>query len=137
MVHISPSDVCVYACVRACVRVVHDPQALRHVSIAAIGLIHMFNSGGAIRSFRPLSTSKVQVDDDGVSSSNGAAEGCDGVEMQVRGGGVFALYATHPPASCSVDGLAVPVAYNDEDGRVTIDLDFQPGERRMVVQWGQ
>ncbi|KAL6858889.1 hypothetical protein ACP4OV_017891 [Aristida adscensionis] len=71
-------------------------------SFAPIGLIRMFNSGGAVRELR-------------------YGEDAD-VVLKVRGAGTFGAYSSTRPMSVTVDSEAVDFSYDDASGMVTFEL---------------
>lgn len=84
------------------------------VKFAPIGLIRMFNSGGAIK----------ELDYE----SNGTAN----VAMKVRGCGLFGAYSSARPKMIKVDSDEVEFRYEEESGLVTIDLRVPEKE---LYQW--
>ncbi|PAN35990.1 hypothetical protein PAHAL_6G249100 [Panicum hallii] len=77
-------------------------------SFAPIGLIGMFNSGGAVRDLR--------FGEDA------------GVELKVRGSGTVAAYSSTKPKSVTVDSMVVDFAYDDACGLVTFELGLPKQE---------
>ncbi|PUZ52033.1 hypothetical protein GQ55_6G238200 [Panicum hallii var. hallii] len=77
-------------------------------SFAPIGLIGMFNSGGAVRELR--------FGEDA------------GVELKVRGSGTVAAYSSTKPKSVTVDSMVVDFAYDDACGLVTFELGLPKQE---------
>ncbi|KAL0285799.1 UNVERIFIED_CONTAM: putative galactinol--sucrose galactosyltransferase 2 [Sesamum calycinum] len=75
-----------------------------NIQFAPIGLIHMYNSGGAVEecSFK-----------DGV------------VRMKARGWGLFGAYSSVKPISCKVDSKDEDFSYRSEDGLVTVNLQSE------------
>ncbi|AET00866.1 putative alpha-galactosidase [Medicago truncatula] len=84
------------------------------VKFAPIGLIKMFNSGGAVKEFS--------------SGFNGVAN----VSMKVRGCGLFGAYSSAQPKLITVDSEEVEFSYEEESGLVTIDLSVPEKE---LYQW--
>ncbi|CAI5497797.1 unnamed protein product, partial [Closterium sp. Naga37s-1] len=121
------------------------------VAVAPIGLTNMYNSGGAVLSVRSSNTSgagtcATSPDAAGAGSPNadtteahkaaareadarepgaGAAEAT--VEVEMRGGGSFVLYASKEPLWCTVDGTEAQVAYTPDDGRAAVQVPFRAG----------
>ncbi|KAL6661196.1 hypothetical protein ACP70R_000580 [Stipagrostis hirtigluma subsp. patula] len=81
-------------------------------SFAPIGLIRMFNSGGAVRNLT-------------------YGEDAD-VMLKVRGSGTFGAYSSERPASVAVDSEAVDFSYDDATGMVTFELRLPKQE---LYQW--
>ncbi|XP_007020358.2 PREDICTED: probable galactinol--sucrose galactosyltransferase 1 [Theobroma cacao] len=71
---------------------------------APIGLIEMFNSGGAIKELRYQSGISVNID------------------MKVRGCGLFGAYSSTQPKRITVDSEEVGFEYEDGSGLVTLSL---------------
>ena len=84
------------------------------VKFAPIGLIKMFNSGGAVKELSY--------------GSNGSTN----VEMEVRGCGQFGAYSSARPKLVTVDSEEVEFRYEEESGLVTIDLRVPEEE---LYQW--
>ncbi|CAL5203251.1 unnamed protein product [Lathyrus oleraceus] len=78
-----------------------------HVQFAPIGLLDMYNSGGAVEK---LSCTMDVAD-------------CITVKIQSRGGGRFGAYSNERPKSCLVDMKEEEFCYNSEDELLTIKLD--------------
>ncbi|XP_074287624.1 putative galactinol--sucrose galactosyltransferase 2 [Silene latifolia] len=75
------------------------------IQFAPIGLLDMYNSGGAVESLR----------------SHTGAEGHT-VRIKLRGCGRFGAYSSQKPRHCTVDTKAVELSYNPEDGLLTVKL---------------
>lgn len=82
-------------------------QVFGHVHFAPIGLLDMYNSGGAVEK---LSCTMDVAD-------------CVTVKIQSRGGGRFGAYSNERPKSCLVDMKEEEFCYNSEDELLTIKLD--------------
>lgn len=78
------------------------------VSFAPIGLVGMFNSGGAVREVR-------------------FGEDAD-VELKVRGSGTVGAYSSTRPRSVAIDSKAVGFCYDDACGLVTFELGLPEQE---------
>lgn len=83
------------------------------VKFAPIGLMKMFNSGGAVQEFN---------------YGNGSAN----VALKVRGSGYFGAYSSSRPKIVTVDSQEVEFSYEKESGLVTIDLRVPEKE---LYQW--
>ncbi|CAO2162904.1 unnamed protein product [Urochloa humidicola] len=77
-------------------------------SFAPIGLIGMFNSGGAVRELR--------FGEDA------------GIEIKVRGSGTVGAYSSTKPKSVAVDSKVVDFSYDDACGLVTFELGLPEQE---------
>ncbi|KAL0335802.1 UNVERIFIED_CONTAM: putative galactinol--sucrose galactosyltransferase 2 [Sesamum radiatum] len=83
-----------------------------NIQFAPIGLIHMYNSGGAVEecSFK-----------DGV------------VRMKARGWGLFGAYSSVKPISCKVDSKDEDFSYRSEDGLVTVNLQSESSFKEIEI----
>lgn len=87
-------------------------------AFAPIGLIGMFNSGGAIEDLKYEST-----------KGNSAAV----ARIQVKGRGKFGAYSSVRPRRCVVGGIEVEFGYDESSGLVTFSLDSMPEEGKKHV----
>ncbi|XP_010695995.2 probable galactinol--sucrose galactosyltransferase 2 isoform X2 [Beta vulgaris subsp. vulgaris] len=76
------------------------------VHFAPIGLIDMYNSGGAVEAL----------------SSTTGPNGCI-VKIEVRGCGCFGAYSSTKPRHCTVDMMEEEFTYNPEEGLLTMKLE--------------
>ncbi|KAL0277984.1 UNVERIFIED_CONTAM: putative galactinol--sucrose galactosyltransferase 2 [Sesamum radiatum] len=83
-----------------------------NIQFAPIGLIHMYNSGGAVEecSFK-----------DSV------------VRIKARGWGVFGAYSSVKPSSCKVDSKDEDFSYRSEDGLVTVNLQSESSFKEIDI----
>ncbi|KAL5737246.1 hypothetical protein ACOSP7_030007 [Xanthoceras sorbifolium] len=79
--------------------------------LAPIGLIKMFNSGGAIK--------ELNYESEGTTTM---------VMMKVHGCGLFGAYSSTHPKRIQVDSEEVQFGYNEESGLVTLDLRVPEAE---------
>jgi len=93
------------------------------ISFAPIGLINMFNSGGAIDVLDIHSESK--------NPELNCAMTVD-VRMKVRGCGTFGAYSTHKPKKCSVDSCETEFTYDSTSGLVTFII---PVSKEEMYRW--
>ncbi|KAK6135489.1 hypothetical protein DH2020_030775 [Rehmannia glutinosa] len=91
-------------------------------SFAPLGLIDMFNSGGAIEG---LKYDLKVVEDLG-------SEAVAVVSMAVKGCGRFGSYSSTRPRKCTVGSSAVDFEYDSVSGLVTLNLDEMPNEHQKV-----
>lgn len=84
------------------------------IKFAPIGLIKMFNAGGAVKEFSL--------------GSNGSKN----VTMKVRGCGQFGAYSSSRPKLVTVDSEEVEFKYEEDSGLVIIDLRVPEKE---LYQW--
>lgn len=85
------------------------------LSFAPLGLIKMFNGGGAIEGLRYTNEEMVAK-----------------VYMEVKGCGTFGVYSPTKPRRCSVGSRDVDFGYDLGSGLVTLELDQMPDESRRV-----
>lgn len=78
-------------------------------SFAPIGLVGMFNSGGAVRELR-------------------FSEDSDVVELKMQGSGTVGAYSSTKPKSVAVDSKAIGFSYDDACGLVTFELGLPEQE---------
>lgn len=88
------------------------------VSFAPIGLLDMFNAGGAVEDCTTA----------GVSDDDGKAV----VAISVRGCGRFGAYCSRRPVRCSIDSKEVEFSYEDETGLVAVDV---PVPEQEMYRW--
>nr|CAB3497751.1 unnamed protein product [Digitaria exilis]CAB3504028.1 unnamed protein product [Digitaria exilis] len=87
------------------------------VSFAPIGLLDMFNSGGAVE--RCEAHAAVQ-------------EAAAVVELKVRGCGRFGAYCSRRPVRCTLDAAEVEFSYDDDTGLLVIDI---PVPEKELYRW--
>jgi len=81
------------------------------VSFAPIGLVNMYNSGGAIEGLR-YEAEKMKV------------------VMEVKGCGKFGSYSSVKPKRCVVESNEIAFEYDSSSGLVTFELDKMPIENK-------
>ncbi|XP_042499314.1 probable galactinol--sucrose galactosyltransferase 6 isoform X2 [Macadamia integrifolia] len=86
-------------------------MAAGEVRFAPLGLIDMFNGGGAIEGLR------YEVKGEG-----------NMVLMEVKGCGRFGCYSSVKPRSCSVGSSIVDFSYDSSNGLLSLNLDYLAGE---------
>jgi raffinose synthase len=84
------------------------------VSFAPIGLLDMFNAGGAVE--------ECAVHSDGRA----------GVTLRVRGSGRFGAYCSQSPVKCYLDSGEVEFSYDADTGLVTVDV---PVPEQEMYRW--
>lgn len=87
------------------------------VSFAPIGLLDMFNSGGAVE----------ECEAPAADEATAAA-----VRLRVRGCGRFGAYCSRRPARCTLDAAEVEFTYDDDTGLVTLDI---PVAEQELYRW--
>ncbi|CAN0910023.1 Probable galactinol--sucrose galactosyltransferase 2 [Linum grandiflorum] len=86
-------------------------EATPGVSFAAIGLLDMFNTGGAV--------DQVEID-------------AKTISLKVRGSGRFGVYSTQRPSKCTVANVETDFSYDPATGLVTLTL---PVPREEMYRW--
>ena len=101
---------------------------------APIGLVDMFNSGGAVDglTYHLLDGSKLL---DGNGSTSGS-EAVGLVCMEVRGCGRFGAYSSVRPRKCMMGSSELEFSYDSSSGLVTLQLEAMPKEKvhKIVVE---
>jgi len=83
------------------------------VQFAPIGLLEMYNSGGAVEELSCIRD----------------AANCIIIKIKGRGCGRFGVYSNVRPKHCLVDMKEEEFSYNSEDGLLTIKLDGEGNSR--------
>lgn len=91
------------------------------VTFAPIGLLNMFNSGGAVEEC------EVRILDATDGKARTAA-----VVLRVRGCGRFGAYSSQRPMRCTLDAAEVEFSYNADTGLVALDV---PVPEREFYRW--
>ncbi|KAG7023500.1 putative galactinol--sucrose galactosyltransferase 6, partial [Cucurbita argyrosperma subsp. argyrosperma] len=89
-------------------------------TFAPIGLIDMFNAGGAIEGL------KYEVKVGSELAENPSSELVGIVHLEVKGCGRFGAYSSAKPRRCMVDSSEVEFGYEPESGLVTFGIDKLP-----------
>jgi raffinose synthase len=101
---------------------------------APIGLVDMFNGGGAVEglTYHLLDGAKL-LDDNGCTSGS---EAVGLVCMEVRGRGRFGAYSSVRPRNCMLGSAQVDFSYDSSSGLVIIQLETMPEQRthKIVVE---
>ncbi|XP_027350540.1 probable galactinol--sucrose galactosyltransferase 2 [Abrus precatorius] len=109
------------------------------ISFAAIGLLDMFNIGGAVEQveIHSASNNKPELFDGEVVSelttslsSNRAATAT--IALRVRGSGRFGVYSSQHPLKCVIDGNETDFYYNSETGLTTLSI---PVPQEEMYRW--
>ena len=97
---------------------------LKKILFSPIGLVDMFNSGGAITSME-IDQSLLRV------------------ELQCRGSGRFLVYSSDPPSKVTLgenrSAKSLPFQFNPESGElcVTLDDEVNVTHRILIIQWSK
>ncbi|XP_018444980.2 probable galactinol--sucrose galactosyltransferase 6 isoform X1 [Raphanus sativus] len=83
------------------------------VSFAPLGLVNMYNSGGAVEGLR-YDAEKMKV------------------VMEVKGCGKFGAYSSVKPKRCVVESSEIAFEYDVSSGLVTFELDKMPSETKTL-----
>ncbi|CAI9099979.1 OLC1v1036884C2 [Oldenlandia corymbosa var. corymbosa] len=111
-----------------------------NVSFAPIGLLNMFNSGGAVDKFEVqlLTPENKPTNCNGNVTSENSGSPSDErhatakVSMEVRGCGRFGAYTSQRPLRCTVDGSETEFEYEATNGLVSIVL---PVPKEELYRW--
>ncbi|KAF3453742.1 hypothetical protein FNV43_RR04183 [Rhamnella rubrinervis] len=111
-------------------------------SFAPLGLVNMYNAGGAIQGLRyeakgGIELSELESGFEGEGNNvarveNNSSELVGVVHMEVRGCGMFGTYSSVKPRRCKVEGSEVDFQYESSSGLVTFNLDRLPEEGTKV-----
>lgn len=103
-------------------------------SFAPIGLISMYNSGGAIEGLKyELRAGGAKLTDleDSIEGTTVHSDELVGVVLlEVKGCGRFGTYSSAKPRRCLVGSKEVEFGYDSSSGLVTLELDHLPEEGR-------
>ncbi|XP_073005919.1 probable galactinol--sucrose galactosyltransferase 2 [Typha latifolia] len=102
-----------------------------NISFAPIGLLDMFNSGGAVEQFDVLRSSNNEDENydesTSVGSENRAATAT--LLLKVRGCGRFGAYSSQKPHRCTLDSSDVEFSYDSVTGLVTVNIPVPEEEK--------
>lgn len=109
------------------------------ISFAAIGLMDMFNTGGAVEEveIRKASDNKQELFDGEVVSELTTSLSPNQtttatIALKVRGSGKFGVYSSQRPLKCAVDGAETDFDYNSENGLTTFSI---PVPQEDMYKW--
>ena len=103
-----------------------------NIAVAPIGLLDMFNSGGAVDQFQVHLASKSQLDNDESTSLTKNRPVTARVTLKVRGCGRFGAYSSQSPLKCTVDGIDTDFIYDSASGLATFMI---PVPQEEMYQW--
>jgi len=110
-----------------------------NISFAPIGLLDMFNSGGAVDKFEvQLASENEAANTDAEVSSESSGSLSDEkypsakINLEVRGSGRFGAYSSQRPLKCTVDGFEVEFEFEASTGLVTMVL---PVPKEEFYKW--
>ncbi|XP_012569290.1 probable galactinol--sucrose galactosyltransferase 2 [Cicer arietinum] len=112
------------------------------ISFAAIGLMDMFNTGGAVEEveIHKASDNKQELFDGEVVSELTTSLSPNRtktatVALKVRGSGKFGVYSSQHPLQCAVDGIDTDFNYDSETGLTTFSIPVpQEGMYRWSIE---
>lgn len=113
-------------------------EVAANISFTPIGLVNMFNSGGAIEQFEyEAASNKPQHLDGDVSSELNVPLSetrfpSAKITLKVRGCGRFGAYSSQCPLKCSLDGAETNFDYEDSSGLVTLNI---PVPQEDMYRW--
>lgn len=108
------------------------------ISFAPIGLIDMYNCGGAVDQFdiQLLSDEKSERSDGEISaeqrSSLSNTISSTVIKLKVRGCGRLGVFSSQSPSKCTIDGAEADFQYDSETGLLTISL---PVPQEELYRW--
>lgn len=109
------------------------------ISFAAIGLMDMFNTGGAVEEveIHRASDNKQELFDGEVVSELTTSHSPNRtttatIGLKVRGSGKFGVYSSQCPLKCAVDGTETDFDYNSENGLTTF---YIPVPQEDMYKW--
>ncbi|KAJ1258234.1 hypothetical protein BS78_10G059400 [Paspalum vaginatum] len=101
---------------------------------APIGLVDMFNSGGAVEglTYHLLDGAKMPGRNGSISGSEAVGLVC----MEVRGCGRFGAYSSVRPRQCMLGSAQLDFSYDSSSGLVVLQLEAMPKERvhKIVIE---
>ncbi|KAK3039995.1 hypothetical protein RJ639_027185 [Escallonia herrerae] len=102
-------------------------------SFAPLGLIDMFNAGGAIEG---LKYEVLGEEDNGYPAErveSSSTEVLATASLEVKGCGRFGAYSSVQPKNCKVGSTEVEFAYDSVLGLVTFNLDHIPEDQKVLI----
>lgn len=97
-------------------QLLYEQAVNKMLDFAPIGLIDMFNSGGATEGLSVVRE----------------PSGCS-VRIEARGCGRFGAYSSEKPARCTVDGDEVDFEYNVDNGLLIVKLEGECIIRTITI----
>lgn len=92
------------------------------ISFAPIGLLNMFNSGGAVEQFNIKMNNNANALSDAPNSLGEDRAGTATVVLSVRGCGCFGAYSSQKPIRCTLDTSEVDFNYDSATGLLTLNI---------------
>ncbi|OAY68448.1 putative galactinol--sucrose galactosyltransferase 2 [Ananas comosus] len=96
------------------------------ISFAPIGLLNMFNCGGAIEQF------DIRYEDKKAEQSGDYGAANAAVLLKVRGCGRFGAYSSKKPIKCTLDSSEMEFNYDSTTGLMTIEI---PVPEKEMYKW--
>ncbi|KAM7500189.1 hypothetical protein LguiA_024603 [Lonicera macranthoides] len=114
-------------------------EVAANISFAPIGLLSMFNTGGAVEEFEVrLSSDKKPELFDGEVSSNLSTPPSENrssvatIALKVRGCGCFGAYSSQRPLKCTVENVETDFDYDNNTGLLTLSI---PVPEQEMYRW--
>jgi len=92
------------------------------MSFAPIGLLNMFNSGGAVEEFNINMNNNANALSDAPNSLGENRAGTATVALRVRGCGCFGAYSSQKPIRCTLDTSEVDFSHDSATGLLTLNI---------------
>ncbi|KAK3038057.1 hypothetical protein RJ639_032036 [Escallonia herrerae] len=102
-------------------------------SFAPLGLIDMFNAGGAIEGLKYEVMGQEGNGYQGEIVESSSTEVIATALLEVKGCGRFGAYSSVQPKNCKVGSMEVEFAYDSALGLVTFNLDHMPEDQRVHI----
>ncbi|XP_078180752.1 putative galactinol--sucrose galactosyltransferase 2 isoform X2 [Carex rostrata] len=97
-----------------------------NISFAPIGLLNMFNSGGAVQQFDVITSSSITDD------ANNDPKATATLAIKLRGCGRFGAYSSQKPIKCTLDASEVMFDYDSNTGLMTVEI---PVPEKEMYKW--
>lgn len=97
-----------------------------NISFAPIGLLNMFNSGGAVQQFDVITSSSITDDADNGPKATAT------LLIKLRGCGRFGAYSSQKPIKCTLDTSEVKFDYDSGTGLMTVEI---PIPEKEMYKW--
>ncbi|KAK3039994.1 hypothetical protein RJ639_027184 [Escallonia herrerae] len=102
-------------------------------SFAPLGLIDMFNAGGAIEGLKYEVTRQEGNGYPGERVESSSTEVLATASLEVKGCGRFGAYSSVQPKNCKVGSMEVEFVYDSVLGLVTFNLDHMPEDQKVHI----
>ncbi|XP_020256622.1 probable galactinol--sucrose galactosyltransferase 2 [Asparagus officinalis] len=92
------------------------------ISFAPIGLLNMFNSGGAVEQYNVKMNRDDNIISDAQNSLGDDRAATATIMLRVRGCGRFGAYSSQKPIRCTLDSSEVEFSYDSDSGLLTLNI---------------